>query len=256
MAAEIEIARVQAAVGDRWRLVYRREVDSTMTMARELAECGAPAGTVALADAQRAGRGRLGRSWVSEPGVNLYFTVVLRPALDVLRQLAMLTPLAVAEGIERAAGVNTEVKWPNDVQIGGRKVSGVLIDAEVRGSEPALALVGIGINVNFDSSAVPELREVATSIRAVLGRPVPREAVLAAVLGRMAALLDRCSSGGSVRDAWRARLNTLGREIALRAGERIVRGRAVDVSEDGGLVLQLADGMREVFAAGEVTLSV
>jgi BirA family biotin operon repressor/biotin-[acetyl-CoA-carboxylase] ligase len=256
MTAEIDVARVQAAVGERWRIVYRREVDSTMTLARELAEHGAPAGSVVLTDAQTAGRGRLGRSWVSEPGVNLYFTVILRPSREVLRQLAMLTPLAVAEGIDAASSVYTEIKWPNDVQLGGRKVSGVLIDAEVRGEEPALALVGIGINVNFDPSTVVELRGIATSIRAELGRPVAREDVLIAVLDRLGALLDACERGGSVREAWRARLNTLGRAIALRAGDRIERGRAVDVSEDGGLVLERADGTRQVFAAGEVTLSV
>lgn len=256
MGAEFDLPRVQAAIGERWRLVYRREVDSTMTLARELADGGAPAGTVVLADAQSAGRGRLGRSWVSEPGVNLYFTAVLRPSLELLRQLAMLTPLAVAEGIEAAAGVTAEIKWPNDVQIGGRKVCGALIDAEVRGEERAVALVGIGINVNFDPTTVPELREIATSLRAALGRPLPREEVLIAVLERMAALLDLCARGGSVREAWKERLNTLGREIALRAGDRIERGRAVDVSDDGGLVLALADGSRRVFAAGEVTLSV
>lgn len=255
MANEIDVTRVQAAVGERWRIVYRREVDSTMTLARELAEQGAPAGSVVLADAQTAGRGRLGRSWVSEAGVNLYFTLILRPSLDLLRQLAMLTPLAVTEGIELAAGVTTAIKWPNDVQIGGRKVSGVLIDAEIRGDEAALALVGIGINVNFDPGSVPELREIATSIRAALGRSLAREAVLIAVLNRLAALLDACERGVSVREAWRARLTTLGREIALRAGDRIERGRAVDVSEDGGLVLEGADGVRRVFAAGEVTLS-
>ncbi len=255
MTIAIDVARLQAAVGERWRIVYRREVDSTMSLARELAEQGAPAGSVVLADAQTAGRGRLGRSWVSEAGVNLYFTLILRPSLELLRQLAMLTPLAVAEGIELVAGVTTEIKWPNDVQIGGRKVSGVLIDAEIRGDEAALALVGIGINVNFDPERVPELREIATSIRAAIGRPLARDAVLIAVLNRLAALLDACERGASVREAWRARLNTLGREIALRAGERIERGRAVDVSEDGGLVLEGADGVRRVFAAGEVTLS-
>lgn len=256
MADEPDLARVQTALGERWRIVYRREVDSTMTLARELAIAGAAAGTVVLADAQSAGRGRLGRNWVSEPGVNLYFTAVLRPSLSVLRQLAMLTPLAVAEGIEAAAAVTAAIKWPNDVQLGGRKVSGVLIDAEVRGDEPALALVGVGINVNFDPAAVPELRELATSIHAALGRPVAREAVLSAVLTRMAALLEICEGGGSVHEAWRARLNTLGREIALRAGDRIERGKALDVSEDGGLVLELADGSRRVYAAGEVTLSI
>ncbi len=251
---EIDLDRAQAALGVRWRLVYHREVDSTMTVARALAEAGAPAGTVVLADAQTAGRGRMGRSWVSTAGGNLYFTAILRPPLAVLRQLAMIAPLAVAEGIETVSDLHAEIKWPNDVQIDGLKVSGVLIDAEVCGDEPALALVGIGINVNFDTTTVPELRGLATSLRERLGRPLVREGVLAGVLSRLSVLIDECERGGSARERWRSRLNTLGQAIRLRAGEIVETGVALDVTEDGGLILERSDGSPAVFAAGEVTL--
>ncbi|HLZ69289.1 MAG TPA: biotin--[acetyl-CoA-carboxylase] ligase [Dehalococcoidia bacterium] len=254
MSGEIDVERVQASLSERWRLVYRREVDSTMTVARALANAGAPAGTVVLAEEQTAGRGRMGRSWVSVGGVNLYFTAILRPSLTVLRQLAMVVPLAVAEGVEAVCPVRTEIKWPNDVQMDGLKLSGVLIDAELRGDEPALALVGVGINVNFAAGSVPELRGIATSLSERLGQPLERGEVLRAVLMRLATLLDESERGGAVRDRWRARLNTLGRRITVRAGETIETGLAVDVTDDGGLVLERDDGSRAVLAAGEVTL--
>jgi BirA family biotin operon repressor/biotin-[acetyl-CoA-carboxylase] ligase len=254
--AEIDVERAQAALDKRWRLVYRREVDSTMTLARELAAAGAAEGTVALADAQRAGRGRMGRTWISQGGVNLYLTAIVCPPLAALRQLAMIAPLAVAEGVEAACGLRAEVKWPNDVQLAGLKVSGVLIDAEVRGDQPALAFVGIGINVNLDPAGTPELRDVATSLRAQLGHPLPREDVLVAVLSRFGQLLDESERGGSVRERWRARLNTLGKRVSLRAGDTVVTGLALDVSEDGGLILEQSDGSCAVFTAGEVTLRV
>jgi len=262
---DLDIVRVNALLADgapetgadaqlSWRVVYQREVSSTMDVARALAERGEPAGAVAVADEQTAGRGRLGRSWVSAAGGNLYFTVLLRPTLAGLRQLAMIAPLAVVEGIGDVTGLHAEIKWPNDVQLDGLKCCGVLIDADVRGDAPALALVGIGLNVNVDPAQTPELSGIATCLRVALGRSVEREAVLAAVLGRLAELLALVERGESARPRWRARLNTLGRAVRVRIGAEIETGVVVDVAEDGSLELERADGSRILIAAGEVTL--
>lgn len=263
-SADLDIARVNALLnagagpetrgGLAWRIVYEREVTSTMDVARALAAGGAPAGVVVVADEQTAGRGRLGRTWVSVGGVNLYFTALLRPSLAALRQLAMIAPLAVAEGIGDVTGLHAEIKWPNDVQLDGLKCSGVLIDADVRGDDAMLALVGIGLNVNLDPAQTPELSGIATSLRATLGHLVEREAVLAAVLRRFGELLALVDAGESVRSRWRERLNTLGRSVRVRMGAAIEAGVVVDVAEDGSMELERADGSRVLIAAGEVTL--
>src|SRR5581483_12263147 len=99
-------------------------------------------------------------------GLNLAFTVVLRPDITLVRRLAMLVPLAVAEGVERATGISPALKWPNDVQVAGRKLCGVLIDVETQGERPLFALAGIGLNVNYDPSVQPDLRDIATSLSA------------------------------------------------------------------------------------------
>jgi BirA family biotin operon repressor/biotin-[acetyl-CoA-carboxylase] ligase len=259
VAQEIDVERLLAATTGRpgfWRPFFFREVTSTMDVARKLAEGGAQAGTVVIANAQTAGRGRLGRAWSSASSANLYFTILLRPRLQLLRRLAMVAPLAVAEGIEAATGLAPEIKWPNDVQIGGLKCSGILIDSEMRGDTPAYALVGIGINVNYDPSAEPDLAGVATSIAACTGEPVDREIVLASVLDRMAVLMDCVERGDPVQPRWKARLNTLGRTVNVRGGDKVETGVVEDVTDEGSLVLRRADGSSVVVAAGEVTLRV
>jgi BirA family biotin operon repressor/biotin-[acetyl-CoA-carboxylase] ligase len=248
-------ARLQGGASD-WTIEQFERVGSTMDIARERALAGAAAGTVVAAELQTAGRGRLGRSWISLAGSNLYFTVVLRPSLQALRRLAMIAPLAVAEAIDTDSGLHAEIKWPNDVQLNGLKCSGVLIDAEVQGKRPAFALVGIGINVNLDMAAVPELHVIATSIAAQLGRPVDREDILAATLSNLAALCDAVERNESVQDRWKARLNTLGREVRVTSRESVDSGRVEDVNEEGSLLLRRADGTLVSIAAGEVTLRV
>lgn len=237
-----------------WRVEFHGDVASTMDLARAAAAGGAAAGTTIVADSQSAGRGRLGRSWVSQAGVNLYLTVVLRPSLALLRQLAMLVPLAVAEAIEDAAELHAEIKWPNDVQLGGLKCAGVLIDSEIQGELRAVALVGIGINVNMQPASTAELAGIATSVSAVLGEPVDRETLLAVTLNRLAALCAAVEAGEGVRDRWKTRLNTLGRRVRVRSGDSVDAGVVEDVAEDGSLHLRRDDGSLALIAAGEVTL--
>ncbi|MGH2608361.1 MAG: biotin--[acetyl-CoA-carboxylase] ligase, partial [Tepidiformaceae bacterium] len=154
-------------------LVYRAATETTMVLARGLAEGGTPHGTLALAEEQRAGRGRRGRTFFSPPGENLYFTLVLRLPMEAHRRLPVAVPVAVCRAV-RAEGAEARIKWPNDIWIGGRKVCGILIDAET-GPDGSIAFPGIGINVNGDPTLNPELADTATSIRRELGRRVERE---------------------------------------------------------------------------------
>ena len=234
------------------RIVYRASIPSTQDLARKEAEAGAPEGTAVLADEQTAGRGRLGRSWASPPGTNIYVTLVARPRIEALRPLSIIAPLAAAQAVEETTGLSPQIKWPNDVLLNERKLAGVLIDTEVSGSEVEYSLVGIGLNVNLDVERIPEIADIATSLKRELGRQVSREAVLAALLNRFEALY--VDSGPAVLEAWRARLQTLGRHVRVTFGEQVEEGLAEDVDAEGSLILRRADGSRVTIAAGEVTL--
>jgi len=235
------------------RLIYLTSTPSTQDVARREADEGAVEGTAVIAEEQTAGRGRLGRSWVSPAGRNIYVTIVLRPDLARLRILGMAAPLAVARAVESAAGLSALLKWPNDVLVSGRKLSGVLIDSELYGGDARYALVGIGVNVNFDIEEDSEIASIATSIKREAGHPVSREDVLAAVLNEFEELY-LSTSPSDVRDAWKARLDTLGREVRVTFRGAVHEGLAEDVDADGSLVLRLADGSKLAIEAGEVTL--
>jgi len=235
-------------------LVFEPTVGSTMDLARDAAHHGAAEGTVALADEQTAGRGRLGRSWITPRASNLTFTVVLRPPRHVLRQVAMLAPLAVALAVEEATGVRTAIKWPNDVHASGRKLAGVLIETESDGSGEAIVLAGIGLNVNFDPREYAEIRDIATSLSVETGHPVDREPLLATVMLHFERLYDEAKAGGSLRDRWRERLAMLGQAVKVAAPGRTIEGTAEDVDDDGSLLVRTASGDVVAIEAGDVTL--
>ena len=227
-------------------------VNSTMDAVRDLALRGAENGLVLAADEQSAGRGRLGRRWLAPPGLNLSFSILLRPSLSQLKVLSMVAPLAVVEGVRDVCSLQATVKWPNDVQVGGRKLAGILLESELTGDEPVLAIVGIGLNVNFETSVEPEIAGLATSMLVETGRWYEREAVLAACL--LAFEQQYEEPAAHTHAAWRARLNTLGRHIVVRMGDVLEEGLAEDVADDGSLTLLRPDGTRINLAAGEVTL--
>ena len=241
------------------KVVYRSSVPSTMDLARRQAEADAAEGTVVLADEQTAGRGRLERTWISPPGANVYVSVVLRPEPEHLRPLSMLCPLAVCRAIEEVMGLPARIKWPNDVLVRGRKVSGTLIDAEFEDGHVRYAIAGVGINVNFDAARYEEIRDLATSLSTELGRDVPREEVLAAFLNHLEELYLDLRRGQPVYGLWKARLDTLGRRVRVRYGEPGTEGEAheglaEDVDESGSLILRRADGSTVRIEAGDVTL--
>jgi len=250
--AEVEERLTTRFVGR--RIVYLTSTTSTMDVARQEAEAGTPAGTVVLAEEQTKGRGRFDRAWVSPAGKNLYLTLVMRPPLDRLRSLGIIAPLAIALAVEDSTGLAPRIKWPNDVLIDGRKLSGILIESEISGSAVEYALVGPGINVNFDIEQSPEIAAIATSIKRELGRETSREHLLAAFLNQFEALYEDAPTGDAVLQDWRSRLDTLGREVRVTFRDQVYEGTAEDVDRDGNLILVQPDGTRRTVEAGEVTL--
>ncbi|TMF03980.1 MAG: biotin--[acetyl-CoA-carboxylase] ligase [Chloroflexi bacterium] len=236
----LNLAKVEEHLATRFvgrRVVYLTSTTSTMDVARQGAEAGAPDGTVVFAEEQTKGRGRFDRAWVSPSGKNLYLTLVIRPPLGRL-----------------STGLRPRIKWPNDVLIDGRKLSGVLIESEISGSAVQYALVGPGINVNFDIEQSPEIAAIATSIKRELGREASREELLAAFLNHFEALYEDAPKGDAAFQEWRSRLDTLGREVCVTFGDQLYEGTAEDVDRDGNLILVQADGSRRIVEAGEVTL--
>ena len=233
-------------------LVYRASVDSTMRLARREADEGASHGTLVLADEQTAGRGRRGRSFASPPGDNLYFTLILRLPLAQHRLLPLILPLAVCEAC-CAEGVEARIKWPNDIWVGERKLSGMLIDAELGPTGP-LAMPGIGINVNGDPTRIPELRDIATSLQRELGRPVSPPRLLANICNTLERNLEMESAAALV-EAYRGYSLVLGREIAVTPAVGLAySARASAIREDGALEVTVEGGAVRILLAEDVSV--
>lgn len=219
--------------------VHHRLTDSTNERARALAEMGAPHGTVVTAGEQTAGRGRQGRSWTAAPGEALLTSAIVRDLEPRHALLPMIAALAVCEAVEEVAGVSCEIKWPNDVWLDRRKLSGILVEAR-----PAAgwAVVGIGLNTGVERFP-PELEEIATSLR--LDRPEQAlDPLLAALDGWLAA------DSPAILDAWRDRDALLGSSVRWQTGEGVARG----VDAAGSLLVDTASGDRVALGAGEVHL--
>jgi BirA family biotin operon repressor/biotin-[acetyl-CoA-carboxylase] ligase len=239
---------------------YVTEIASTNDYAAALAERGAPEGTIVIASAQTAGRGRLGREWYSPPGAGLYFSIVFRTA-EAAKYLTLAAGVAVAGGIRDATGLPLEIKWPNDVvtqTANGpsrrRKVAGIL--AEGSTSAEGLQYVVLGIGINLSPVAYPsDLTDRASSVEAELGRPVDGGAILAAVLSALASELPPLAAGdaSALLARWRALApSSRGATVEYdRAGNRVA-GIASGIADDGALLVRVG-GTIERIVAGEVT---
>lgn len=227
-----------------WSIERHDAVDSTQDVAREeLRE-----GRVVVANWQRTGRGRHGRPWSAPPGRALLFSVVLSPSSIIAPILPLLTGVAVREAIAVTTGLEAELKWPNDVLIGGAKVAGILVE---RPPGP-FAVVGVGINANLEPADLPG--DAATSLRIQTGSPVDVDALLAAGLAQLDAWSQRAASGGSavIIEAFRARTRMLGQPVEVVLPDRTVRGIAEDVTTSGALLVRSSNGVVEAFIAGDV----
>jgi BirA family biotin operon repressor/biotin-[acetyl-CoA-carboxylase] ligase len=237
-------------------LHYEETLPSTNARAYELAQEGAFHGEVVLTEAQTAGKGRRGRSWSSPPGKNLYFSAILRPELPPQRapELTLVAAVALCETL-REAGVKATIKWPNDVQIEGKKVAGILTELSADTERVHFVVLGVGVNLNAKPDDFPpELSEIATSVLISRGQSVPRALFTAALWTRLEQWLDVHTEEGfaSVRTAWKSMASTLGQDVLVRSEQKELRGVAEDLDEDGALLLRTPDGKLERVLAGDV----
>jgi BirA family biotin operon repressor/biotin-[acetyl-CoA-carboxylase] ligase len=243
------LSRVQPRLGAIARQVlWFPEITSTNDVAAAMAADGREEGLVILADMQTAGRGRLGRTWTSPPGAGIYASLVFRPLPHVARLLTMAAGVGVADGIAAATGLEVELKWPNDVHCGGRKLAGILAE---RGSDHVV--LGFGINV-LRAMYPADVQARATSLEVELGRPVDRALVLAECLAALAARYRDLDAGRDaiVMAAWRARgASMIGRRVQWDAAGTVSQGRAERVDDDGALMVRTESGLVRVIS-GEV----
>ena len=233
-------------------------VSSTNTRAAAWAQDGAPEGSVVLADHQSAGRGRHGRPWADAPGRNLLLSVVLRPTLppDRFGRIMMAASVAVAATVDEAVPGRAQIKWPNDILLRGRKCCGMLLESSHTGaaSDPAVAILGIGLNVN-QTSFPPEVADTAISLQLAAQRPISRAAVGAALLAQLERRYDAIATNvESVRSAYLDRLVQLGQTVSFRAPDtgRRLRGTARGITTSGALQLETPSGSHTLHA-GDVT---
>jgi len=246
------------STNDLGRVVHALETaPSTNEVAFQLAADGAAHGEVVIAEQQTRGKGRRGRSWASPPRVNLYFSAILRPELPPQRapELTLTAAVALAETL-RDSGVEALIKWPNDVQVDGKKIAGILTELSADPDQVHFVVLGMGVNLNCKVADLgPELAATATSLcEARGGEKVPRALFTAALFGRLEQRLDQHARDGfaPIRQAWRQLSSTLGHEVLVRTDGAELRGVAEDVDEAGALLVRTPSGAVERVLAGDV----
>ena len=242
------------------RLEYFKSTASTNADAFRLAEDGAIEGTVVLADAQSGGKGRRGRVWASPSGVNLYCSVVLRPAIMPYEapQLTFLSAVAVARAVELTTKLVPEIKWPNDLLISGKKVAGLLNEMSAETDGINFVILGIGVNLNMTAEQFPnDLRHPATSLFLESGQRVDRSRFIGAMLAELGRLYGDFLSEGfePVRAEWQQRCNANGKQVLVSdSGTECTGGRFIGIDEDGAMLLRSDDDKLHRITCGDVRI--
>ena len=255
--------RLSAAEIRRWltakeigrELEIHEQLDSTNNRAKALASAGAPHGAAVIADSQTGGRGRLGRSFFSPEHSGVYLTVILRPdcAPERANLLTSLAAVAAARAVEKVADADVKIKWVNDLYLNDKKICGILTEAGfgMEAGRLEYAVTGIGINVNR-MEFPPDLRETATSIGNETGVSPDRNRLIAEILNELDALYGDLETGAFLEES-RRRSNVTGRTVTVIEGGRQYPARAVEIDDQGRLVIETETG-RTCLNYGEVSL--
>jgi BirA family biotin operon repressor/biotin-[acetyl-CoA-carboxylase] ligase len=242
-----------------WRIHYFNAVESTQRIAAELAAEGAAQGAVVIAEQQSAGRGRMGRSWHSPAGVNLYMTIILRPSIPLgqVSRLSLVAAVAAAEALETVAPGIVAIKWPNDVWLGGRKACGIIAEAMTDGAQGLrCVLVGIGLNVNLALKEVPsDLRDKATSVRIATGHACDRIELASALFNRLHSRYMEFELAGfaSVRPVWERYSALSGRRVTVVDGDARITGVVHGIDDDGALLIDTNESRARILT-GDVSI--
>lgn len=239
------------------KMQFLSEVVSTNTLAMELAADGTPEGTVVIAETQTGGKGRLGRKWISPKG-NLYLSVVLRPNVPIHKAplITLTGAVAVASAIRTTCGLDAGIKWPNDILISGKKVSGLLTEMSAEQDRIRHIVLGIGVDVNMEIGELPpEVRSLTTTLAAEAEVKINRNALLQQVLRDLERWYQKfLNNDADVLEEWKKLNVTVGNRITVSGAGEALGGLAQEVDRDGRLIVRLDDGTIRTVAAGDVTI--
>ncbi|MCX7982590.1 MAG: biotin--[acetyl-CoA-carboxylase] ligase [Syntrophales bacterium] len=239
------------------RIHFYRELASTNTTAYELALAGAEEGVVVIADAQSQGRGRLNRAWHSPPGKNIYVSFILKPAMAAHQapQLTLAAGVAVAEVVSQYCPGRVQIKWPNDIQVGGRKISGILSEVKAHASYVDFIILGIGINVNMDREDFPpELHHTATSLKMETKKDSCRLTLLSELFFAWDKWYETILKNGfkSIKDPFLSYAPIIGKMIQVTFRHEVLRGQVIDIDDQGTLWIKNERGEKVQITAGDM----
>lgn len=239
-------------------LEYHESIDSTNLRAKKLAAEGAPHATLVVAGCQSAGRGRRGRSWISPSGTGIFMSLIVRPRLlpSCASMLTLVAALSVSDGIKKLTGLETAIKWPNDLVVDGKKVCGILTEMSAELEEIHYVVIGIGINANMTEFPA-EVRDTAESIRRATGRPVRRSLLIAEILTTFwgyYSIFMECGNLDGLLAAYQERMAGKGKEVVVHDPAGSFSGEALGIDGQGRLLVQRADGKVSRVVSGEISV--
>lgn len=239
-------------------IYYFHTINSTNSKGKDMAY-EEKEGTLLLAEEQREGKGRLGRNWISPKGKGIWMSIILKPKVDPMKvaRITLLGAAAVHKGLEDM-GIKSQIKWPNDILINGKKICGILTEMSGELNLINYVIMGIGINVNLDEENIPEdLKDKATSIKICQGEEINRKQLLANILNEFERLYIDFIDKGSTSEAikiCRENSSLIGKEVKVIRGDEVRLGKALDINEEGELVVEFENGVVENIYSGEVSI--
>ncbi len=252
-ANEIRLGLKTKMIGQ--RIHYQESVDSTQKIAHRLGFENVPEGTVVIADEQTGGRGRLERAWHSPKSTGVWMSIILRPNIPIPKtpQLTLLAAVAVTQAIEDCTGLEAHIKWPNDILLNGKKVTGILTELQAEPDRVHFVIMGIGMNVNQTKMDFPaELQSIATSLSIEKGSFVNRAEVIRAVFHRLENLYQLYLEKGflPIKLLWESYAVSIGKVVTARTFSGVIKGRAMGITDDGVLKIEDEDGrIHDIYSA-------
>jgi BirA family biotin operon repressor/biotin-[acetyl-CoA-carboxylase] ligase len=253
-------SEIKHLLGTKWMgktIHYYHTVDSTNSVAYELALKGAEEGEVVITESQKKGRGRLGRQWFSPSFLNLYLSVILRPQIPPHQSslITLIAAVATANAIQKSSGLLPLIKWPNDILLRGRKVAGLLNEIHSEMDRIHFVILGIGVNINMDmQTCSKEIRNGATSLKRETRTVISRKTFLSILLKELELWYETFLKEGAlpVLKEWRDRAQIQGRPVQVTSFGKTLTGVAIDIDSDGALILKTENGERKRVVAGDI----
>ena len=236
----------------KWEKILKNESSSSMDEVRHLALNSAQEGTVVRVSRQLSGRGRRGREWTSPDG-GLYFSVLLIPdwPLEDISKMTLMIAVAVCEGLQEFSDIQAQIKWPNDLLINGKKIAGILMESEIKGKSLEHMIAGVGININTEKNMLPS---EAVSLREIVDKEYDLQGLLDMILARIEYWYEDIAKDGfdQMLNRWRELAGILGQEVQAESAQGLIKGIAMDISKNGGLLIKKDNGEMVEVISGEI----